>query len=198
MKCLNERWTTFRHFSGDQFNIGNFGDQFNIGNWQTKDIESFSIKCPNLKVLIMGVNMNVSMQSWPMLAAPWTSLQDLQIHCRPNFGNIFEDIELHMTLPNLWKIVLTEDNHLDDPKQKREPSFLPDLEGCIQLKYALFMHGFYRFGDDILPGDELHVPLPPTLNTLNLRGSTFHEEFMNRPKYEDIKKLVPKLERLMH
>ena len=196
-KCLNNKWKSFRHFSGDQVHMR---------HWQAKDIESFSIKCSNLKLLIMGLDMNASMQSWPMLAAPWTSLQDITIHCRPNFGRIFEDVELHMTLPNLWRIVLTEDNHLHCHEQERQPSFLPDLRGCNKLKYAIFMRGFYRFGDDILPGftsmrraigpgDDL--PLPQGLDTLNLMGSTFHEEFMNRLKYEDIKKVLPQLERLI-
>ena len=183
-KCSNERWISFRHFSGDQVYIG---------NWQTKDIESIAIKCPNLSLLIMGINMNANMQSWPMLAAPWTSLQDLQIDCRPKFGGIFEGVELHLTLPNLWRIILSEDG--DYHKQEREPSFLPDLKGCNKLDVVVFKRGFFRFGEDILPGDDL--PLPPGLNVLNLMRSQFHEEFMNRIKYEDIKKVLPGLERLI-
>ena len=190
-KCLNERWISFRHFSGEHSSVLRGANP--DGHWQTKDIESIATKCPNLQLLIMGITMNANMQSWPMLAAQWTSLVDLTIHCRPKFGGIFEGVELHLTLPNLWRIVLTED--VEYHKQEREPSFLPDLKGCNKLQVAVFMYGFFRFGEDILPGDDL--PLPPGLDTLNLGRSQFHEEFMNRIKYEDIKKVLPGLKRLM-
>ena len=119
-KCLNNKWKSFRHFSGDQVHMR---------HWQAKDIESFSIKCSNLKLLIMGLDMNASMQSWPMLAAPWTSLQDITIHCRPNFGRIFEDVELHMTLPNLWRIVLTDTCTVTSKREK--PLFFQTSEDVI-------------------------------------------------------------------
>ena len=164
--------------------------QYGSHNWHTQDIESISIKCPNLQQLIMNLKMNANLQSWPLLAAPWTSLQDLTIHCHTKLGGIFESVELHLTLPNLARIFLTEDGEY--LTQEREPSFLPDLEGCTKLEIAVFMHGFFRFGDDILPGDNL--PLPPGLTNLNLMGSRFHEEFMNRINYEEIKKVLPRLQ----
>ena len=77
----------------------------------------------------MGLDMNASMQSWPMLAAPWTSLQDITIHCRPNFGRIFEDVELHMTLPNLWRIVLTDTCTVTSKREK--PLFFQTSEDVI-------------------------------------------------------------------
>ena len=182
-KCINERWKTFHQYSGNQVNIG---------HWQKKDIESFCLKCPHLEEITMCLRTNITLQSWPMLASSWTSLQNLTIHCLPNFGGIFESVELHLTLPNLLRLYLTEDGEFN--KQEREPSFLPDLEGCDKLKVAIFMHGFFRFSDDVIPGERL--PLPPGLANINLMGSRFHEEFMNSITIKDLKKVLPGLKNL--
>ena len=172
MKCLNERWNSFIQRN-------------DVAPWYQEDFITIANKCPNLKKLRMGMDANL-LQSWPMLPAPWTSLQDLTIQC-PQFGNVFEGVELHLTLPNLIKIWLH-----DDRDQDTEPSFLPDLEGCDQLEIAIFFLGFCRFNGDVIPGDGL--PLPQGLRTLNIRGCRFHEEFMNRITYEDIKKVLPGLQ----
>ena len=137
--------------------------------------------------LMMELNANI-MPSWPILPTPWTSLQNLTIRSL-KFGAIFEGVELHLTLPNLRKIFLFE---LGKHEQDDEPSFLPNLKGCNKLEAAIFLHGFFRFNGKILPGDEL--PLPPGLEWLNLMGSRFHEDFMNRIKEGDIKKVLPLLQ----
>ena len=176
-KCQNEGWSSFHHYRSQTH------------HWHTKDIETTSTKCPNLKGLMMNMDADANiMQSWPMLPTPWTSLQTLTIW-RTKLGGIFEGVKLHKTLPNLVEIRVCEVREDGDT----EPSFLPDLKGCDKLKLAVFLHGFFRFDGEILPGDEL--PLPPGLITLNLMGSRFQEEFMNRIKYEDIKKVQPGLQK---
>ena len=47
---------------------------------------------------------------------------------------------------------------------------------------------------ETLPGDKL--PLPQDLRVLNLSESKFHEEFMNQITYEDLKKVLPRLQKL--
>ena len=173
-KCLNEGWS-------------NFHQQDKSNHWHAHDLETISTKCPNLKNLAMQLNANI-MPSWPILPTPWTSLQNLTIHSL-KFGGMFEGVELQQTLPNLRKIFLFV---LGKQEQEKEPSFLPDLRGCDKLEAAIFLHGFFRFNGEILPGDEM--PLPPGLKWMNLMGSRFHEEFMNRIKYEDIKKVLPLLQ----
>ena len=175
-KCLNEGCMNFV--------------QYGRQHWRSKDIKIISNNCPNLKQLMMDTNMNASMQSWPVLAAPWTSLQDLILHMCPKFGGLFEGVELHQTLPNLAKIFLTEDGKYN--QDERTPSFLPDLEGCGKLKTAIFLHGFFCFKDDIVPGEKL--PFPIGLTKLNLMGSKFHDEYMNNVTYVEIKKVLPELE----
>ena len=174
-KCLNEGCMNFV--------------QYGRQHWRSKDIKIISNNCPNLKQLMMDTNMNASMQSWPVLVAPWTSLQHLTLHMRPKFGGMFEGVELHLTLPNLATIVLMEDGEYN--KVERTPSFLPDLEGCGKLKTAAFLHGFFRFNNDILPGEKL--PFPLGLRNLNLMWSKFHDEFMNFVKYEEMKLVLPGL-----
>ena len=172
-KCLNEGWKTF-------------GCRKDVWQCTQDDFVSMANKCSKLRELGMGFNAS-KMQSWPMLTSPWTSLQSITI-CSTNLGGIFEGVELHLTLPNLVRIFLQEIGR----EGNTEPSFLPDLEGCDKLEFAMFNHGFFRFNGDVLPGDEL--PLPPGLITLNLMGSRFHEEFMNRIKEEEIKRLLPGLQ----
>ena len=187
--CLNERWTMFRHYDKHGKGIRAIPDGL---NWQATDIKTFSKKCSNLELLIMGWKWNEDFISWPILPAPWMSLQDLQINCCPRFGNIFEDVELHLTLPNLQRIILEEDGEYW--KQEREPSILPHLEGCSKLSVAVFHLGYFRFNEDTLPGEKL--PLPQDLRVLNLSESKFHEEFMNQITYEDLKKVLPRLQKL--
>ena len=62
------------------------------------------------------------------------------------------------------------------------------------FKVAIFNFGYFRFHEETLPGDEL--PLPQDLRVLNLSESKFHEEFMNQITYEDLKKVLPRLQKL--
>ena len=124
------------------------------------EILAISDKCPKLRSLWLCF-FNVG--SWPILSAPWTSLRDLNLEFSKSQGDLFSDVKLHHSLPNLaWVSFIIHD--------KRSCFTLPDMKDCRKLR-AIFLYGG-KFSVSRFPRDLKTFLGHGTI--INMTKETFH------------------------
>ena len=171
LDCLNNTTTSFHNFGQRGINM--------------EEIVIIFEKASNLRHL--ATVLHIDQNSRMVLPSPWISLKRITLSCL-RFGHIFQGVKLEETLPHIVTLIVSE-----KARENGEPSIFPDLSGCQHLILAVFFHGLFRFERMINSGEML--PLPSGLETLNLRGCRFHEEFMNHITINEMKKIIPSLKR---
>ena len=108
-----------------------------------KDLITLAAKCPNLSKLTFKA---MTLDFWPDFASPWTSLKRLTIiHALPAFlhssvpggyfvnPELFANVELHRSLPNLEELYIRASGNFD----------LPEMEWCHKLHTICLGQGDY-------------------------------------------------------
>ena len=88
----------------------------------------------NAKSLILYTRI----ASWPdLLPEPWTSLQELHLDMSSDNYEMFKDVDLHISFPNLTLLSIDLWTINDE-----EPFLLPDLSGCEHLQELSLIMSF--------------------------------------------------------
>ena len=100
-------------------------------------ITTVAAKCSEL--LTLSFSHNLRLNSWPTFDTPWTSLTKLRFGDNVRIHNIFQNVELHHSLPNLK--IFEMKGTFSFPYM--HPNILPDLSGCKQLEKVRLGKGDY-------------------------------------------------------
>ena len=120
-----------------------------------KDISALSSKCPNLVLLRFHA---IQLTGWPTEHNYWHSLDKLSLSFTTS-PNIFRDIQLHRTLPNLRQLRITEDGC--------PPIMLPDMTQCHKLTLVEIIGGGHQSFCFQCSFRE-RVPFPTSLERLSI------------------------------
>lgn len=132
------------------------------------NLATLAEKCPNLRTLELH---GCRLPPWAAFDQPWSSLENLFLVCASMSWNMFENGELHLSLPNIRRLDLYMPQTTNAPTENHNVLLLPDLNSCAELDTICLENGHFMMPR--MPS--FHDPLPPHLGKLVVYGGNLYK-----------------------
>ena len=141
------------------------------------DLEALAKRCPNLKSIQDSGAFSTGLlhlTSWPRVASfSWSSMEELYLHKTLWEPELFKNVQLHHSLPNL-KII-----DVVDAKSTELIFSLPDMSGLEKLQNVSLRGKFH-----IPKNFEEGVPFPSCLEKLSIKHAAFYKDTVKTAFYD--------------